>query len=296
MFLRRKIIKYMKAYLDNIEKIKELINNADYILVGAGAGLSASGGINYLDKELAKKWFPQYEELNLNSIVEIQSAFWDLTEENVLAYWGYWSRHIYNIRYKTEATKPYLDLYKLLKDKKHFIITTNVDGQFEKAGFRKENIFAPQGDYALFQCLKPCSNELYNNKEMINTMIKNIENKFYIREEEVPICPKCGGFLVPNLRKDNSFVQEPHFKTFNAFNSFIEKARGKNFVLLELGVGYNTPVIIKYPFENITLEYPKNTTLVRINLGENIVPTDIKDKSICINQDIIKILELILEN
>lgn len=294
MFLRGKIIKYMKNYLDNIKRIKELINNADYILVGAGAGLSASGDINYLDKELAKKWFQEYKSLNLNSIVEIQSVFWDLTRENVLAYWGYWSRHVYNIRYKTEATKPYLDLYKLLKDKKHFIITTNVDGQFEKAGFKKENIFAPQGDYALFQCSKPCSNELYDNKEMINTMVQNIVDEFYIREEDIPICPKCGEFLVPNLRKDNSFVQDPHFKTFNAFNDFIRKAKGKNLLLLELGVGYNTPVIIKYPFENIVLQYPKNTTLIRINLDDDNVPLEIKDKSIYINNDIKEVLEDVL--
>lgn len=169
----------MKAYLNNIKKIRELIDNADYILVGAGAGLSASGGINYLDKALVKEWFPEYKNLNLNTIVEIQSAFWNLSNENVLAYWGYWARHIYNIRYKTKATKPYLDLYELLKDKEHFIITTNIDGQFEKAGFKKENIFTPQGDYALFQCSSSCSNKLYDNKEMINTMALNTSLPLY---------------------------------------------------------------------------------------------------------------------
>ena len=148
-------------------------------MVGAEAGLAASGGINYLDKALVKEWFPEYKNLNLNTIVEIQSAFWNLSNENVLAYWGYWARHIYNIRYKTKATKPYLDLYQLLKDKEHFIITTNVDGQFEKAGFKKENIFTPQGDSALFQCSSPCSNKLYDNKEMINTMALNTSLPLY---------------------------------------------------------------------------------------------------------------------
>ena len=148
-------------------------------MVGTGAGLSASGEINYLDKVLVEEWFPEYKNLNLNTIVEIQSAFWNLSNENVLAYWGYWARHIYNIRYKTKATKPYLDLYELLKDKEHFIITTNVDGQFEKAGFKKENIFTPQGDYALFQCSSSCSNKLYDNKEMINTMALNTSLPLY---------------------------------------------------------------------------------------------------------------------
>ena len=148
-------------------------------MVGTGAGLSASGEINYLDKVLVEEWFPEYKNLNLNTIVEIQSAFWNLSNENVLAYWGYWARHIYNIRYKTKATKPYLDLYQLLKDKEHFIIPTNVDGQFEKAGFKKENIFTPQGDYALFQCSSSCSNKLYDNKEMINTMALNTSLPLY---------------------------------------------------------------------------------------------------------------------
>ena len=148
-------------------------------MVGTGAGLSASGEINYLDKVLVEEWFPEYKNLNLNTIVEIQSAFWNLSNENVLAYWGYWARHIYNIRYKTKATKPYLDLYELLKDKEHFIITTNIDGQFEKAGFKKENIFTPQGDYTLFQCSSSCSNKLYDNKEMINTMALNTSLPLY---------------------------------------------------------------------------------------------------------------------
>ena len=148
-------------------------------MVGTGAGLSASGEINYLDKVLVEEWFPEYKNLNLNTIVEIQSAFWNLSNENVLAYWGHWARHIYNIRYKTKATKPYLDLYELLKDKEHFIITTNIDGQFEKAGFKKENIFTPQGDYALFQCSSSCSNKLYDNKEMINTMALNTSLPLY---------------------------------------------------------------------------------------------------------------------
>ena len=148
-------------------------------MVGTGAGLSASGEINYLDKVLVEEWFPEYKNLNLNTIVEIQSAFWNLSNENVLAYWGYWARHIYNIRYKTKATKPYLDSYELLKDKEHFIITTNIDGQFEKAGFKKENIFTPQGDYALFQCSSSCSNKLYDNKEMINTMALNTSLPLY---------------------------------------------------------------------------------------------------------------------
>ena len=148
-------------------------------MVGTGAGLSASGEINYLDKVLVEEWFPEYKNLNLNTIVEIQSAFWNLSNENVLAYWGYWARHIYNIRYKTKATKQYLDLYELLKDKEHFIITTNIDGQFEKAGFKKENIFTPQGDYALFQCSSSCSNKLYDNKEMINTMALNTSLPLY---------------------------------------------------------------------------------------------------------------------
>jgi NAD-dependent SIR2 family protein deacetylase len=289
MSLNKKTSTFTKTYGDNIRKAAELIRNADCILVGAGAGLTASGGIYYGDTELFKRWFPKYYEMGVKNILEMQSIFWSLTEENVLSYWGYWARHIQNIRYNTPATRPYLTLLELLKDKEYFICSTNVDSQFEKAGFLSEKIFAPQGNYGLFQCSKPCTQDVYDNKEMIDRMINGMENSLKIKEEDIPRCPKCGEFLVPNLRVDDSFVQKPHFFNVKNYEKFISEAKDKKLVLLELGVGYNTPGIIRYPFENISYSYPF-ANLIRINMSDAGVLTQIEKKSVSVSEDIGKAL------
>lgn len=293
MFLNKKTSKFTKTYWDNIGDVVELIKNDEYIVIGAGSGLTASGGINYGDEELFKKWFPEYSKMGLKNILELQSVFWDLTEKNVRSYWGYWAKHIKNIRYNTPATKPYLTLMELLKNKEYFIASTNVDSQFEKAGFSSEKIFAPQGNYGLFQCSKPCTQDVYDNKEMIDTMINNMGDSLKIKEEDIPRCPKCGGFLVPNLRVDDTFVQEPHFSNVSKYEEFVREAKDKKLVLLELGVGYNTPGIIRYPFENITYNYPL-ANLIRINMSDAGVPTEIEKKAVSICEDIGKTLSDIL--
>lgn len=296
MFLKKKTLGYTKTYLDKVDEIKDLLDKADYILIGAGAGLSASGGINYVDENLTKEWFPEYYKQGLKSIVEIQSVFWNLREDNVLYYWSYWAKHIYNIRYKSEALEPYQSLYKILKEKNYFIITTNVDGQFEKAGFSKDKIFAPQGEYRLFQCSKPCSDELYDNKDIIEKIIGNMKDEYKIKKEDIPICPRCGEYLIPNLRIDSRFVEGYHLKNADKYEEFVRTAKGKRFVLLELGVGFNTPIIIRYPFENIVSNYTKNTRLVRINMDYANVSKEIEEKSITIQGDIREVLNDILSS
>lgn len=293
MFLNKKTSKFTRTYWDNIGDAVELIKNANCIVIGAGSGFTASGGINYADTELFKKWFPKYSQMGFNNILEVQSIFWELTEENVLSYWAYWARHIQNIRYNTPATKPYLVLFELINGKEYYICSTNVDGQFEKAGFYRDKIFAPQGDYALFQCSKPCTQDVYDNKEMVDKMINSMNESLKIKEEDIPRCPKCGEFLVPNLRVDDTFVQKPHFVNVSNYEKFVREAKDKRLVLLELGVGYNTPGIIRYPFENITYSYPF-TNLIRINMSDAGVPTEIEKKSISISEDIGKALSDIL--
>ncbi|MDS0527480.1 NAD-dependent protein deacetylase, SIR2 family [Clostridium sp. SHJSY1] len=293
MFSKKKTSKYTKTYWDNIGDAIDLIKNADRVLIGAGAGLTASGGIYYGDKELFKKWFPKYFEMGFESILELQSVFWELNEKNVLSYWGYWARHIENIRYNTPATKPYLMLFELLKDKEYFICSTNVDSQFQKAGFPKEKIFAPQGNYGLFQCSRACTQDVYDNKEMIDRMINNMGESLKIREEDIPRCPKCGEFLVPNLRVDDSFVEKPHYFNVSSYENFVREAKEKKLVLLELGVGFNTPGIIRYPFENITYHYSL-ANLIRINMSDAGVSIEIEKKSVVISEDIGKALSDIL--
>ena len=278
-------------YWDNIQKASDCIVNADKILLGIGSGLTASGGLNYSDPILAEKWYPEYFEQGKKSIMEIMSIFWVTTinKKNTTAYWGFWAKHIYHIRYEPEALKPYTDLFTIINGKDYFICSTNVDGQLEKAGFNKSLIFAPQGDYALFQCSIPCSQNVYNNEKMITTMLKNMISPFEILTSDIPLCPICGNYLIPNLRCDDTFIETPHIKNVGDYKIFIQNAYDNNVVLMELGVGFNTPVIIRYPFESITLQYP-NAKLIRINIAKDKVSEKIIDKSLFIQEDIGKVL------
>ena len=282
-------------YWDRIQKTADYIANADVLLIGIGSGLTASGGLNYADPSLAEKWYLEYFEQGKKSIIEIMSDFWPNTiyEKNAIAFWGFWARHIWHIRYEPEALKPYLDLFSIAHSKKYFICSTNVDGQLEKAGFDKNFVFAPQGDYALFQCSKPCSQDVYENKTMITTMLENMISPFEINNADIPRCPKCGNYLMPNLRCDNTFVEKPHLINTVPYKNFIENSYNRKIVLLELGVGFNTPVIIRYPFEAIILKHP-HANLIRINLTDAVVSNRIAEKSICIQEDIGKVLADIL--
>lgn len=278
----------MKNYLNDIKKAAKIIKEADYILIGAGAGLSAAGGLDYGDKKLFKDWFPKLAEQGIENIGEAISTYWNVNEWNRRSFWAYWANHINKIRYEAPVLGPYRDLFELLKHKDYFIITTNVDGQFLKAGFDEKKIFAPQGNYGLFQCDRPCSDELYENKMMIDKMIENMDkDKFIISEEDIPRCPKCGSYMSKNLRVDDTFVEAPHMIKHRDYVDFINSSIDKKLVLIELGVGFNTPSIIRWPFERITKDHP-NAKLVRMNIEYPEVPDEILDKSLCFHSDIAK--------
>lgn len=284
-----------KLYIEKINEVKKLINEAEAIVVGIGAGMSASGGINYGDPELVKRWFPEYYAKGFRGLMEIQSVFWNLSDKNVLGYWGYWARHIDYIRYKSELLEPYKNLCKILEDKNYFICTTNADGQVQKAGFSKDKIFAPQGNYDSFQCIIPCNNEeIFYNKTMIENMVKSINDKYEIDSDTVPRCPNCGEYLIPNLRCDDKFVEKPHMRTIKAYEDFINNNIDKNILFIELGVGFNTPVIIRYPFERITYNARK-AKLIRVNKGMAEVPREIEDKSITLDFDISEVIKDIMK-
>ena len=279
------------GYWDKIHQTAEKIKNADCLLIGVGSGMSASGGLDYSDPALGKKWYPEYFDLGRKTIIEIMNGYWpvSLNENNASFYWGFWARHIYHIRYECETLPPYKNLFNITRNRDFFLFTTNVDCQFSKAGFDESVIFSPQGDYGLFQCEKPCTQDVYNNESMVMKMIKNMVSPFEIRKEDIPRCPKCNSLLMPNLRCDNRFAEEPHFKNCDTYTDYINSIQEKKIVLLELGVGYNTPVIIRYPFEAITSKYPY-ATLIRINITDAGVSKNLAGKSICIEDDIGKVL------
>jgi len=203
--------------------------------------------------------------------------------------WGYWARFIWLQRYK-EGSKPlYRRLFNLIKDKNYFIITTNVDHQFQLSGFDKSRLFYTQGDYGLFQCSKPCHTKTYDNEKAVREMIENLQD-VHIKTGLIPKCPICGREMSTNLRSDDRFVEDAGWhKAAERYTRFLEKNKNKSVLFLELGVGWNTPSIIKYPFINMTYQYP-NAYYVCINKGENYIPKEIAQKSMVMDDDIARVL------
>lgn len=286
MFLKNKTEKYTKNYLEQIDKLNKAIKQADTIVIGAGAGLSTSAGFTYSGERFEKYFDDFIKKYGFENMYSEGFYAFESLEEH----WAYWSRYIYINRYVNPPKPLYENILKLIKDKDYFVITTNVDHCFQKAGFDKKRLFYTQGDYGLFQCIEPCCQETYNNEEIIKAMIKEQEN-MKIPSELLPVCPHCGKAMTMNLRCDNTFVEDEGWhKAAERYQNFIRTRINTKILFLELGVGYNTPAIIKYPFWQMTANN-KEATYACINYGQASVPNDIIKKSICINEDIFKVVE-----
>jgi NAD-dependent protein deacetylases, SIR2 family len=267
---------------NQLEQISNLIHDADAILIGAGSGLSTAAGFTYSGERFEKYFSDFIEKYKFTDMYS--GGFYPF--ETMEEYWAYWSRYIYVNRYECGAGKVYTDLLTLIDDKEYFVLTTNVDHQFQKAGFDKKRIFYTQGDYGLFQCSVPCHNSTYDNETQVRAMYDEQKN-MKIPSALIPRCPKCGKPMSMNLRADNTFVEDAGWnKASLNFDNFVTKYYKQNVLLFELGVGFNTPSIIKYPFWNMAKEYP-HTMYVCINkeTAEEEIPGDIKEKSICIKGD-----------
>ena len=271
--------------MDTIKRIKELINESDAIVIGAGAGLSTAAGFEYGGKYFLDNFSDIYEKYGYKDMYTAGFHDFKTPEEK----WGYWSRFIYLERYKEGAKPLYKTLLDIVKNKNYFVITTNVDHQFQLSGFDKNRLFYTQGDYGLFQCSTPCHNKTYDNKDIISKMIINLKDGL-IPPSLIPKCPVCGKEMTTNLRSDDRFVEDEGWhKASRNYEKFLLNNKDKKILFLELGVGWNTPSIIKFPFIKMTYEY-NNAFYVCINKGYNKVPIEIEDKSIIINDDISKIL------
>lgn len=285
MFGRMKITKSTGNYSDEIKRLKKAIEEADAVVIGAGAGLSTSAGFVY-NGERFEKYFADFGK---------KYGFQDMYSGGFYPYetpeemWAYWSKFIFVNRYM-DAPKPVYDqLFTLVKDKDYFVITTNVDHCFQKAGFDKKRLFYTQGDYGLFQCSEPCHNETYENEDMVRAMVEQ-QKDMKIPTELIPKCPKCGKPLTMNLRSDDKFVEDEGWhQAAERYENFLRTRKGK-ILFLELGVGYNTPGIIKYPFWQMTAKNP-DATYACVNYGEAVCPEDIKNQSICIDGDIGQVIE-----
>ena len=289
MFLKMPTMSSTDNYSDKLSRLKDEIATADAIIIGAGAGLSASAGFDY-SGERFKKYFADFHEKY--GITDMYSGgFYPF--ETLNEYWAWWSRHILVNRYNAPVGKPYSDLLKAVVDKDYFVLTTNVDHRFQLAGFDKKRLFYTQGDYGLWQCSEPCCNETFDNENAVRTMVKEQCN-MKIPDELIPRCPHCGKPMAMNLRCDDSFVQDEGWYTAaERYEEFIRRHRNLHILFLELGVGFNTPGIIKYPFMQMTAENPK-AIYACINMNGAYAPDKIADRAICIEYDIGKAIENII--
>ncbi|WP_421409851.1 Sir2 silent information regulator family NAD-dependent deacetylase [Streptococcus suis] len=246
-----------------IREAKHLLAEADALVIGAGAGLSAAAGLTYSGQRFTENFADFIEEYGLTDMYS--SAFYPFATAEKK--WGYWSQHLYLNRYQTGSLPLYQDLLELVADKPYFVITTNVDSQFEKAGFDKSKIFEVQGNYGEFQCSVPCHDGVYPNQATLEQILQNRQG-LEARRVDIPTCPKCGADMMSRLRFDHRFVEDKIWhQQEEAYLTFLQTYADKKIVFLELGVGYNTPTIIKFPFERLNQILP-NASLIRVNLED----------------------------
>lgn len=273
-----------------IEKVNQIMHHADAVVIGAGAGLSTSAGFTYSGKRFEENFSDFIEKYGFRDMYSAGFYPFETLEE----YWAYWSRYIFINRYQDAPKEVYHDLYRLVQNKDYFVLTTNVDHCFQKAGFDKQQLFYTQGDYGLWQCGEPCHNKTYDNESIVKKMVAE-QKDMRIPSELIPRCPVCGAPMSMNLRADHTFVEDNGWHTAAIrYQDFIRRHKEARVVYLELGVGGNTPGIIKYPFWQMTAENP-NASYICINYGEAACPKEIAERSVCIDGDIGEVLRQAME-
>ena len=269
--------------------LKTALADSDTVLIGAGAGLSASAGFTYSGGRFEKYFSDFRQKFGITDMYS--GGFYPFpTHEE---YWAWWSRHIFYNRYAESSNPVYENLHTLVKDKNYFVLTTNVDHCFQKSGFDKNRLFYTQGDYGLWQCSEPCHARTYDNEQTVRQMLER-QRDMRIPSDLIPYCPRCGKPMTMNLRSDSTFVEDEGWqRAAERYERFLTESNaltGGKIILLELGVGANTPGIIKYPFQRIAA-HNANAAYVCINDREAFVPKEIEPRSICITADIGSVLE-----
>lgn len=289
MFSNRTTLRYTRGCSADTEGLREALKAAETVVIGAGAGLSAAAGFTYSGERFEKNFSDFIQKYGFNDMYSAGFYPFGTPEE----FWAYWSRYIFINRYRDEENGVYKNLLELVRGKEYFVLTTNVDHQFQKAGFDKRRLFYTQGDYGLFQCSVPCCQETYDNESIIRRMVSEQKN-MRIPSELVPVCPKCGEPMTLNLRSDGRFVQDRGWYEANErYSGFIRRCENKRVLFLELGVGFNTPAIIKFPFMEMTAANP-NAVYACVNRGEAFCPDEIASRSVCLDMDIAEVIKSLL--
>ena len=281
MFSRGLTPKSTATSSNPIERLREALDTADAVVIGAGAGLSASAGLTYSGERFERYFSDFRDKYGIRDMYSGGFFPFDGPEEH----WAWWSRQIMVNRYERAPKAVYDALLNLVKERDYFVLTTNVDHQFQLAGFDKKRLFYTQGDYGLWQCSGPCHQETYENEETVRRMFAE-QKDMRVPSALVPYCPRCGRPMAMNLRCDNTFVQDKGwYEAAGRYGDFLRRHTGTRVLLLELGVGGNTPVIIKYPFWKMAMQ-DKNITYACINQEEAYAPRELQKRSVCIAEDI----------
>ena len=274
--------------MEQIARLRRALDSADAVLIGAGSGLSTAAGLTYTGERFERYFGDFIAKYHIPDMYA--GGFYPF--ETLEEYWAWWSRHIFYNRYVDAPLPVYRDLLALVRDQDYFVLTTNVDHQFQRAGFDKKRLFYTQGDYGLWQCMQPCHNKTYDNEQTVRRMIEE-QRDMRVPTELVPHCPVCGRPMTMNLRADDTFVEDEGWHAAaGRYADFLRRHEGLRVVFLELGVGGNTPGIIKYPFWRMTRDNPQ-ATYVCINAGEAFAPHEISKQSLCIQGDIGEVLQRI---
>lgn len=268
-----------------IERLKQALDRADAVMIGAGAGLSTSAGLTYCGARFETHFKDFADKYGIRDMY--CGGFYPFVSPE--EYWAWWSRHIMVNRYECAPKPAYDTLLKLVENKDYFVLTTNADHQFQLAGFDKKRLFYTQGDYGLWQCSEPCHQSTYDNEETVRRMVAE-QWGMQVPPELVPRCPACGKLVTMNLRTDDTFVQdEGWYQAQKRYQDYLRRHEGLRVVFLELGVGYNTPAIIKFPFWKLTAQNPESM-YVCINHEPSVPPKEILERSLIINKDIAEVL------
>ena len=275
-----------------IEKARVTLAKAERVLIGAGAGLSTAAGLTYSGGRFRRYFSSFIERYGMTDMYS--AGFYPFPTD--ADRWAYWAHHAWVNCLGVGATSLYRQIFTWVQSRDYFVITTNVDKQFEKAGFESTRLFETQGDYAHIQCAQGCHSKIYENETVFRAIEEDTEwgKRTRVMDEFLlPRCPVCGGRMGMHLRCDNTFIQTNAWYEAKArYDAFVAEMLEKPTVLLELGVGWNTPVWIRMPFErlSVALDIP----LVRMNFGESYVDPSIL-KGVGVDGDIAQLLPRVLE-
>ena len=278
MFFSRLTRQSTQNFSAQVDKLRAALAMADAVVVGAGAGLSTAAGYTYSGPRFSRLFGDFAARYGFSDMYSGGFYPYDTLEEH----WAFWSRYVMCNRYDPIPGRVYQQLLDLLRDRDYFVLTTNVDHCFQRAGFDKRRLFYTQGDYGLFQCSRPCCQETWDNEDVIRAMVDQ-QSDLRIPSELVPHCPHCGAPATMNLRSDGTFVEDEGWHKAGArYSEFLRRHEGMRTLYLEIGVGGNTPGIIKYPFWQMTAANPR-ATYACVNLGEACAPRELERQSILID-------------